>query len=542
MTEGTNLTEEEPGDTPIAALQRAAAESPESVFLDFVGETYTYAEFDRLSSRAAWALGNLGVTAGDTVVTLMDSCIDAVVFWFAIAKLGAIWVPVNTAYRHEFLRHHIADASAKVMICGANYLDHVLEVSADTPELQQLIVRGDIAAGIIGRLRIVQLHEESVEASDRPFPEIAPRDIACLFYTSGTTGASKGCIITHNYMCNFARTVLTLYPHHHGDVHWSPLPLFHAGAICSVILPTMLVRATASVYPWFSVSAFWPEMERSGATIVTLIGSMFNFIADAPDSDSMRNCRGQLRCVIGAPVSDDVRRIWFERFAIGYFASFAYGQTEGCRITNLKYGEPLPPLGSAGRQTEDFEVIVADDGDRPVPAGVIGEILYRPRKPHIMFEGYWKRPADTVAAWRNLWMHSGDLGKFDEYGNLYFVDRKKDYIRRRGENISNFEMETAFLQHPDVAEVAYHAVLAASAEDDIKVTIVLAQGSTLSERALCEWAMDRLPYFAVPRFIEFRSELPRNGVGRVVKYKLRADGRTAATWDMHESGLTVRRK
>jgi crotonobetaine/carnitine-CoA ligase len=159
-----------------------------------------------------------------------------------------------------------------------------------------------------------------------------------------------------------------------------------------------------------------------------------------------------------------------------------------------------------------------------------------------MFEGYWRRPADTMKVYRNMWMHMGDIGKIDEDGWFYFLDRKKDYLRRRGENISSFEMESAFEQHPDITEVAVHAVLSDASEDDIKVTAVLREGAALTEEDLCRWSVDKVPYFAVPRYIEFRSTLPRNPVGRVLKFELRDQGCTPTTWDMEKAGIKIERR
>jgi crotonobetaine/carnitine-CoA ligase len=160
----------------------------------------------------------------------------------------------------------------------------------------------------------------------------------------------------------------------------------------------------------------------------------------------------------------------------------------------------------------------------------------------VMFSGYWNRPEATLGLLRNLWLHTGDLGKFDDAGNFYFVDRKKDYLRRRGENISSYELESTFLRHPEVREVAVHAVASEVSEDDVKVTVVLVSGSGLTERELCVWAIERLPYFAVPRYVEFRDQLPKNPVGRVLKYQLREQGRTGATWDREESDVQLAKR
>ena len=182
---------------------------------------------------------------------------------------------------------------------------------------------------------------------------------------------------------------------------------------------------------------------------------------------------------------------------------------------------------------------IFDEDDNELPAGTPGEIVVRPRRPNIMFEGYWNRPADTLKIMRNMWLHSGDIGKFDENGYLYFVDRKKDYLRRRGENISSFEVETGLRAHPAVADVAVHAVFSDVGEDDVKATIVLKDGHTLTQQALCYWAMERLPYFTIPRYFEFRKDLPRNSVGRVLKYQLRQEGCTPGTWDREKVGLKI---
>jgi crotonobetaine/carnitine-CoA ligase len=172
----------------------------------------------------------------------------------------------------------------------------------------------------------------------------------------------------------------------------------------------------------------------------------------------------------------------------------------------------------------------------------VGEIVCRPLHPHVMFEGYWKRPEGSLSVLRNLWFHTGDMGKFDADGNFYFMDRKKDYLRRRGENISSYEMEYTLLRHGELAEVAVHAVPSALTEDDVKVTAVLIPGSTLTEESLCQWCIEHMPYFAVPRYIEFRADLPKNPVGRVLKYQLRDEGSTPTTWDREQAGVQLARR
>jgi crotonobetaine/carnitine-CoA ligase len=287
------------------------------------------------------------------------------------------------------------------------------------------------------------------------------------------------------------------------------------------------------------VSRFWSEVNRTGATIASLIGAMIPLLAQAPPTDEERANR-TLRTVFGAPFTPALLDTYRERFGIRCLYS-VYGLTEAAPLTSLPPDEDGPP-GSAGRPDPDFDVRVVDDDDREVPAGEVGEVVARPRRPGAMFDGYWGRPSDTVDALRNLWFHTGDLGRFDGDGYFYFVDRKKDYLRCRGENISSFELERAFMAHGALAEVAVHAVPSALGEDDLKVTAVLRPEAALTEEELVRWCLERVPYFAVPRYVEFRAELPKNTVQRVLKYQLRADGVTPGTWDRESSGIAVTRR
>jgi len=344
-------------------------------------------------------------------------------------------------------------------------------------------------------------------------------------------------MISHNYACNLARQVLKRENRNEHDVNWTPLPLFHMNAVAGSILSCMMVGARVSLFPRFSVSKFWDDVERSGATVVNLLGSMINFIANAPDSDAASRYYGKLKAVRGSPFTPELQQKWKERFGVRYVGSNGYGLTEAARVTSLPDGTEAP-LGSSGRVNEDFDVRIVDEDDNEVPAGTAGEIIVRPRHPGIMFDGYWNRPEETLKILKNLWLHTGDIGKFDENSFFYFVDRKKDYLRRRGENISSFEMETALKTHPYVKDIAVHAVFTES-EDEVKATIIRVEGSSLTEEQFCSWCADQVPYFAVPRYFEFRDELPRNPVGRVLKHELRDQGCTPGTWDREAAGFKL---
>lgn len=525
-------------DTVTAALARSAAQYRDRIFLDFSGELHSYADVDRESTRLAHGLIKLGVKKGDTVASILDNNIEAVLSWFAINKAGGISVPVNTAYKGEFLRHQLNDCGARIVIAEADYAQRVADIEGGLSSATVLLQRsGPLVPASI--LQTAELASVFTDSSEPLVDTNSPTDLSMLIYTAGTTGPSKGCMISHNYVCNLGRQVVQMEDRHSEDCNWTALPLFHMNATGGTILSCMFVGARVAIFPRFSVSRFWPDIRRSGATVASLLGSMITFLAEAEDSEASTACFGQLHTVRGSPFPAPLQKKWKERFGVETAGSNSYGLTEAARVvTGMRSDESAPP-GSSGRANEDFDVRIFDDNDNELPPNTPGEIVIRPRRPHIMFEGYWNRPADTLKIMRNMWLHSGDIGKFDENGYFYFVDRMKDYLRRRGENISSFEVETGLRAHPDIADVAVHAVFSESGEDDVKATIVLKDGAGITEEDICVWAIDRLPYFTIPRYFEFRSDLPRNPVGRVLKYELRAEGCTQATWDREKSGMQV---
>jgi carnitine-CoA ligase len=485
-------------DTPVAALARAVAAHPDKIFLDFSGEKTSYAAFDRLSNRMAHALMALGVQAGHTVASLLDNHLDAVVLWLALNKISAVSVPLNTALKGEFLRHQLDDSGAAIVVCEAAYATRVIELAPHLHHLQRLLFRDALpelpSSNLPSKLLMEPLEHWRGE-DDAPIADLpAPADLNALIYTSGTTGPSKGCMVSGNQMCHVARLLLRAAPFGADDVLWTPLPLYHMNAISTGVVSTLLVGATISIAPRFSVSGFWPAVEASGATTVSILGALGTLLAQAPDTPAMLRCHGQVHTVKGNPFAEEIKHIWRTRFGARHIGSNAYGLTEAL-ITTVSAGVPVPP-GSSGKCAPEFDVRIFDDSDNEVPVGQTGEVVCRPLHPDIMFKGYWQRAQETQQVMRNMWLHTGDIGKFDADGFFYFVDRKKDYLRRRGENISSFEMESAILLHPDIEQVAVHAVFSKFGEDDLKVTAKRVPGSTLSEEDLCHWLVDRVPYYA----------------------------------------------
>jgi len=529
------------GTTVLDALAHRLATDPDGPYLDFAGTVLSAQDVDASSDRLAHALARLGVQRGDRVATLLENSPEQVVSFFGTLKLGAIQVPINTAYKGEFLRHQLADSGARVVIVQGDFASRVAVVTHPTlPELRAVIVTGEPDTPIPD----VPVHAWTTVLDDAPSGPpppagVAPADLACFIYTAGTTGPSKGCMLPHNYIVCLADQIARAWQRRPDDVVLTPLPLFHFNAISICVVGTLVTGGTAGITRRFSVSQFWPEVQRTKATIVSLLGSPAILIADAADHPDQPGHR--LRLCAAAPIPPDTDRIWRERFGCATFSG-GYGLTEASLISLLPAGETNQP-GAAGKPNRhEFDVAIVDDDDHEVPVGTTGEIVCRPRRPNVMFAGYWGRAEETLAVLRNLWFHTGDLGRLDTDDFLYFVDRKKDYLRRRGENISSFEMERIFHDHEAIRDVAVHSVPSDVGEDDVKVTAVLIDEASITEEALCRWAIDHVPYFAVPRYVEFRPDLPRNPVGRVLKYQLREDGVTPTTWDREAAGVTFERR
>ncbi|MEY2928421.1 MAG: hypothetical protein RL367_2898 [Pseudomonadota bacterium] len=526
-------------DTVNIHFDARLALTPDRPFLDCMGEIYSYRRLYDESMELAHGLRALGVHKWHTVVYMLDNGAVPVVLMFALFRLGAISVGINTALKGEFLRHQITDAGTAIIVAESDYAARVLAIEDSLPDVSRLFVVGDLPEATAARMQVSPFSTIAMAGKTDPIDaEVRPSDLALLVYTGGTTGPSKGCMVSHNYACSLARQVLAMGDRDENDVIWTPLPNFHFNLIASTIIAMLMLGGKAAIYKKFSLSNFWPEIERTGATRATLMGAMLPLLAQAPDTEVSRRCFGQLKTITGVPMSPELAQTLTDRFGcqLSQGGGGGFGLTECSLITSTSLGVKLAP-NSCGKRNDLFDVRIFDDDDVELPPGTAGEIAVRPLKPHVMFEGFWRKPVETWALWRNGWFHTGDMGKFDEDGNLFFVDRKKDYMRRRGENIATFEMDTCFRTHPAIEDVAVHAVPSDLGEDDVKVTYVLRAGAALSNEDLCHWSIENIPYYAVPRYYEQRAQVPRSALGRILKYELRADGVTPGTFDMEKAGI-----
>lgn len=511
-------------ETLLEAMARQLASGATStIHLDH--QAYSLAELDESARRLASHIVSI-VPEGGRVGVMARNGRAVLLTWLATSIAERVLVPFNTGNRGAILEHQVADSGPSMMVVEEEFASIMDEALAATSMALPVLLDGE------GALPSASSVEDFSTVLDRnePLVTAGPPDrfaLSHLVYTSGTTGPSKACMVSHAYLANLAKHMHENLQRVPGETLWTALPLFHLAAVGHTI-GSLQLDSSISINRRFSVSGFWEDVVRSEAKVAALMGAMLPLILRSPENDWTTQGHGQLRVVSGAPVSADLAAAFAEKFGVDRVGSSAYGMTEATLIAASPAGAIRP--GSAGIPGPDFEVKIVDAQGYDVPTGEPGEVVCRPTKPGIMFDGYWNQPEKTLEVYRGLWFHTGDVGRFDEDGYLFFVDRQKDYMRRGGENISSSEIENIALGHPEILEVAVHAVPSPLNEDDVKVTTVLKAGSELTEEQLFEYLLTRVPRYAVPSHIEFRTVLPKNSVGRVLKHELRAEGITEGTY------------
>jgi crotonobetaine/carnitine-CoA ligase len=449
--------------------------------------------------------------------------------------LGAVAIPVNTAYKGYFLRSILENSQPVAVVVESEFAGVIGAALADLP-IKTVIVRGD------GQATLSSARSESLEAlfsTDEPFSRVVLgcRDPVSVMYTGGTTGRSKGVIQTNVTWIAGSEMSAGGRDLREDDRFYCVTPMFHSGAWVMVLYPSLLYGLPVGLEARFSVKDFWPRVRHYGATQLFTLGAMHLWLWGEPATPE--DSRSTARVWTAVPLPADLWETFPNRFGVKVCS--AYGQTEIMPLSIADVNLPSKP-GSAGRVRSDMQAVIVDDQDRAVPPGQPGELVVRPNASDVLFGGYHRMPEETLQTFHNLWYHSGDLCRIDADGELFFVDRKADYLRRRGENISSIEVEDVVRQHPDVVGVAVHSVPADESEDEMKLCVTLREGSTLTPRILAEFCDANLPYFAVPRYIEILDALPITPVGRVQKFILRERGITRDTWDAVAAGFTPSRR
>jgi crotonobetaine/carnitine-CoA ligase len=490
--------------------------------------------FDQMRMVAACSAGTLaaaGVRRGDRVALMCSNRAEFIQVHLGCEWLGAIAVPINTASRGVQLAHVLGNCGARLLIIEADLISVLDYVDGSRFELEQIWVIGEALNASHPRIPTTGL---PALGEALPAASIEPGDIAAILYTSGTTGPSKGVCCPHAQYFWWAVNTARLLDIHEGDVLCTTLPLFHVNALGS-FYQALLTGSTLVVEPRFSTPRFWQSLIAHDARVTYLLGAMVPILLAREPCREERAHR--IRVVLAPGVPAQLHAAFEQRTGIRLIDG--YGSTETNFVIGCPVSEQRP--GYMGRVTAGFDARVADANDGDVADGEPGELLVRSHEPLAFATGYFGMPEASAAAWRGGWFHTGDRVVRDASGYFRFIDRLKDSIRRRGENISSFEVEQVLLSHPEVANAAVYPVHSQLAEDEVMAAIVRRQGSRLSEIALTEFCAPRLAYFAIPRFIEFTDELPMTENGKVQKYKLRDRGVTGRTWDREAAGYRFKR-
>lgn len=530
--------------TVVHVLRRAVDQYPDRIWLTNDDAALSYGDIDHMSNRLANGFRSHGMHPGDTVLFMLPDVPEYVATWAACSKSGVVEVPVNTAYRGDIFVHVINDSRAESMVCNAEYLDRLNAVADRLTGLKRIFVHGqdgdkaDAAKSLANAFDVIPF--DALMSNDTSTPDHTPAisDLKAIMYTSGTTGPSKGVMVAQAHAYEYAYGGAQVLEVGADDVYYTAgLPLFHVAGKWGVTYAVAIHGATAAFPRRFSATEFWNDIRKYGATTTFLLGAMANFLQRQPETPD--DCDNPLAKVLMCPLLPDL-----DAFATRFGARIAtaYGSTEVNAPVFMPLGTKVNDPQVVGPvRTDKFELSVVDENDRTVPPDTLGEIVVRPREPWITMMGYWNQPEWTVQMWRNQWLHSGDAGRYDEDGNYYFVDRIKDAIRRRGENISSMEVEGIVSQHPSIAECAVYPTDSEYAEQEVAVAIALKPDCALDNEEFIRWLEPRMPYFMVPRFLRRVAELPKTPTGKIQKYSLREQGVTDDMWDREAAGIKVSR-
>lgn len=511
-------------DSLLALLRVAAREAPDRECLRIGDRSYSLRQTVAEVEAVARGLRALGIEPGDRVGLMCDNRPEALFTWLGVNAARAIDVPFNAEARGRLLAYLVQDAAPRVLIGTDDYLQVLADTVIEAPEY---VVRiGGGSAPPFGERATHLCFDELVAlgtGSTQVLPEPRADEIATIMYTSGTTGPSKGVMVPQRYYPAQGDHARRLMGVRADDVILCVQPLFHIDAR-AFLATAWAAGGTIVVGRRFSVSAFWDQVRAEGATIFSTIGTMvWMLFKEEPRSDDRKL---PARLAICSSTPGEILHDFEKRFGVDVIE--AYGMTECVLITSAPAGKTVP--GRVGHAIPELEVRLVGDGDEPVATGQVGELVYRPREPFMMMQGYWAKPEATVEAWSNLWFHTGDLMREHPDG-LEYIGRKKDSIRRRGENISAWEVEQALSAHAQVREVAAIGVASEVGEEDVAVLVVAMPGQVIDPAELVAFAARDLPRFAVPRYVEVVDSLPKTPSERIEKGKVRERGITDAAWD-----------
>jgi crotonobetaine/carnitine-CoA ligase len=497
------------------------------------GVELSYGALADRAARLASGLSKAGAQPGSRVAAIMADRIEIAELLFACARIGAVFAPINPYLKGSFLAYQLSEIEPAVLVVDAEGFAARAGLSGAGPAPNTMFHVGDLeqAGGVAQPLATAYREPDEAEVvSEGGAPTL-------LLYTSGTTGAPKGCLLSQAYLLKVGAVMADHWRMTPEDKVVTAFPLFHGAGLVGTIMSSLVAGASYRMVGAFHASRFMAEAAETGATIAIGPAAVGHALLAQPPRNSDRANRLRLAC--WTPFSPAAQRAFAERFGPDVWVE-NYGQTECMLITMSRLGGPRRP-DSCGRPSPLVEVAILDDDGRSVPPGSSGEIAIRPATPGAIFQGYWRKPEATLAAWRNLWHLTGDYGVLDADGFLHFLDRKKDAIRRRGENVSCAELEDAILAYPKIRSAAVHAIPSSMGEDDIKACLILGDDQTATPEELFDFFRSNLPYFAIPRYVEVMTAFPMTGSMKVRKEALRERG-TGSAWDFDALGLRVARE
>lgn len=516
-------------------LETRAEEIPHHEYVKFEdGSSWTYSDTLGIARQTAAALAALGVSQGDVVLTFLPNGPEFLEVWFGTNFLGAALAAPNTALRGALLQHLIVLSGAKVAIVHASYVDRMVDL--DLGSIRCLLVVGDLATvDCPPNIEWLEWRAtcDGAHPAQAPDVTVEPWQTQFILFTSGTTGPSKGVIVTYVQMHDM---VMASFGGRLGeeDNYLLNMPLFHVSGTRSA-MGMMMLGGKISLVSHFRTESFWDTVREHGTTACVLLGGAASFLEHQPKR--LDDADNPMRLVAMIPLVKDPNA-WADRFGVNVTTSYGMSEVSIPIISSVNPSNPK----SCGRLRPGYEARIVDEYDIEVSEGMIGELILRADRPWTISPGYWCMPEATAEAWRNGWFHTGDYFSRNSAGDFFFVDRKKDCIRRRGENISSFDVEAELLSHPMVVEAAAIAVPSPHGEDDILAVLSLASDANLSPISLFDYLRPRMAHFMLPRYLRFVDSLPKTPSLRIKKDVLRDEGVTTDTWDREVAGIIVKRE
>lgn len=513
-------------------LEDRAAQEGDGVFASFEDRTLTYRELDEEANRVANALAGLGLAKGSTLVSVLQNCPEQLVLLFATAKLGVIWAPLNAALVGRDLSYAINHTRTSVVIVGDDLWEAYAEVKSDLRS-----VRTEIAVG--GDRPGARPFADLLKGSAAP-PEVTilPQHPATIVYTGGTTGLPKGVLLPNFAQLSAGYRYREMFRPTRADRHLSVLQLYHTGGQQMGVIGPLVSGIPTSILRRFSASRFWDQVRQYGGTILDIFGAMLTMLWKQPVRADDRDNPARISWGVTGQLAEEVARGFQERFGITLLEVYALSENGGALLFHQTPEHRKPR--SSGRSWGWAEAAIGDESDVLLPPGRVGEILLRPCVPWSFMLEYFGDPERTVQVWRNFWLHTGDLGYLDEEGDVYFVGRQAHWLRRRGENISAYEVETTINQHPKILEAVVVGVPSELGDEEVKVFVQPQPGETMTPMEVIEWCEGKMASFKIPRYVEFVTVFPRSVTKQEIeRFKLRALG-VGNAWDRGAGAATRR--